>query len=968
MQRGQEDSMDSGLKLILRTWDVGNPSAALDKRVAASIHELQNTLPRKNQPESPSSLEDHMTSEISCQEISRFFPQPSRSLSWMWRSVAIVIVGAALVYAAGRVTKFFRSSETARLMDTASGRQQPPTASGQSGLEIQSAATSEISQGIAVTGIQVRVIERVTGRPIANAALLVAAARDVKDVILAQAPRTDSDGRCAIQAPNPPTWLTVRAEGFVPRHLRLSAMEGMPHEYVFKLDRGSSIGGYIRDEDGKPLENVKLSIYSSNALFDSKQNVADLEGPDNWVYVQTDRTGWWAATELVPDAERIQLTLDHPERASIKFDTIAGGTVITGGTPIEHAIISDLKAGRAVLTMKSGLVVSGRVMDESGRGIEAGEIISYSSNGGSSPIQDWMLEPIRTDANGQFALRIPKAGEIMVYVQARGFAPEERVVQAAPGLAPVEFRLKRGEIVRGRVVDEEGNPIPNASISTGNAMIGRTQPFSWSGKTDVNGRFLWDSAPAKPLSYRIGATGYDSSSSLVLAPGQEHEIRLTKGSALILTGKVTDAATRMPIDRFKVSLAPSSQIVMMPTEGKGGEFTITLAARATPIVSGGRALPVPLYAILVEADGYIPDISQSVEAQPGNRYFEISLVRSNGISGFVLLPDGSPAANAGVYLCGGNPMPQNLPSGAILMSGPVMTENLRSIRCSLSTGGSPFSFATQTDASGRFSLKPVPGPHSFYAAHEKGFAAIVPENIPASGNITLQPWAQIAGAVMVGSQPGANQSVSLASLAMTQRPPALRVMLTTATDSEGRFEFTSVPPGEYKITNRPAVGSSGNSAVVAVRSGETATIRIGGTGRPLTGRIVAVGVDPTVTPRIQSASLALKLPDENIPSRSDSVAYSQWLESEAGVARLRAERSYLLRFEADNSFRLEDIPAGTYTLTVTVNSSGRLDPQTGMPVGLERVTKEIVVPEMPGGSSDNPLNLGVINLQIPVKK
>ena len=63
------------------------------------------------------------------------------------------------------------------------------------------------------------------------------------------------------------------------------------------------------------------------------------------------------------------------------------------------------------------------------------------------------------------------------------------------------------------------------------------------------------------------------------------------------------------------------------------------------------------------------------------------------------------------------------------------------------------------------------------------------------------------------------------------------------------------------------------------------------------------GSDPNVTPKIQSASLALKLPDENISSPTDAAAYRQWMESEAALARTRAQRSYMLRPEADGAFR-----------------------------------------------------------------
>ncbi len=176
------------------------------------------------------------------------------------------------------------------------------------------------------------------------------------------------------------------------------------------------------------------------------------------------------------------------------------------------------------------------------------------------------------------------------------------------------------------------------------------------------------------------------------------------------------------------------------------------------------------------------------------------------------------------------------------------------------------------------------------------------------------------------------------------------------TDRSGRWAAT-------------ATGSSGQSAIATVRSGETTSVKIGGTGRPVIGRIVVSGPDPSVTPTIVLASLASKLPDD-APKATDGAAFREWMESEAGRAQTRRQRSYSLRLEADGSFRLEDIPAGTYVLTVTgvpdkVVSvvTGTLDRAT-----TERLTREIVVPEMPGGRSDDPLDLSVIKLQIPARK
>jgi hypothetical protein len=92
------------------------------------------------------------------------------------------------------------------------------------------------------------------------------------------------------------------------------------------------------------------------------------------------------------------------------------------------------------------------------------------------------------------------------------------------------------------------------------------------------------------------------------------------------------------------------------------------------------------------------------------------------------------------------------------------------------------------------------------------------------------------------------------------------------------------------------------------------------------------------------------------------------MDSEAGRARQRLQRSYSIRPEADGSFRIEDVPAGTYTLTVYLGPAVMMV-TAGMPAPrTERLTREIVVPEMPDGRSDDPLDLGTITLQAPPKK
>ena len=49
-------------------------------------------------------------------------------------------------------------------------------------------------------------------------------------------------------------------------------------------------------------------------------------------------------------------------------------------------------------------------------------------------------------------------------VQVAGYQPAMREISAEPDAPPVEFRLAPGRMLRGRVVDPQGRPIPGANV------------------------------------------------------------------------------------------------------------------------------------------------------------------------------------------------------------------------------------------------------------------------------------------------------------------------------------------------------------------------------------------------------------------------------------------------------------------------------------------------------------------------
>jgi hypothetical protein len=82
----------------------------------------------------------------------------------------------------------------------------------------------------------------------------------------------------------------------------------------------------------------------------------------------------------------------------------------------------------------------------------------------------------------------------------------------------------------------------------------------------------------------------------------------------------------------------------------------------------------------------------------------------------------------------------------------------------------------------------------------------------------------------------------------------------------------------------------------------------------------------------------------------------------------RSERAYWLNFNEDGSFRIDDVPAGAYELRIKVtealkNGEDRLPAIMRSAKEIASLTQEVVVPEMPNGRSDEPLDLGTLQLK-----
>ena len=84
-------------------------------------------------------------------------------------------------------------------------------------------------------------------------------------------------------------------------------------------------------------------------------------------------------------------------------------------------------------------------------------------------------------------------------------------------------------------------------------------------------------------------------------------------------------------------------------------------------------------------------------------------------------------------------------------------------------------------------------------------------------------------------------------------------------------------------------------------------------------------------------------------------AVRAWRRTPEAVDAYRDEYRCNLDFQPDGSFRVDDVPPGTYTLSLSI---GQLGSATGDPVA--KLETDVVVAEPPALPTDEPLDLGAL--------
>ena len=761
-------------------------------------------------------------------------------------------------------------------------------------------------------------VHRQTGEPLADVALKVRVSADNYNKQESWDYKTDSKGFCLIKLPDyqiETLRLYPRKEGFVPLFIRwrgIPTPPELPKVFTIALEPGTTIGGVVRNEQGEPIEGVAVGVYYRKDDPDAADNVKVEILIFNTIDtdIKTDKAGRWTFNKMPSEIDKneLRIFLTHPGYIS---DNLQPGHIPLPIT--RQPSIESLRDFSAVMVMKAGLEVVGKVTDKRGNPIAGVKIYDKADYwwGSTKPFAE-------TDARGRFQANT-KPGASIWTVQAPGYAPDLKIMSIIAGMQPVEIRLEPGRSIEGKVTDQAGKPVEGAWVSAEQWRRNRRR-LHLTAKTDAQGNFKIMDAPADELTFDIGKQGYMMLENYVMRTGRR-KYDITLRPTLKVCGTVTDSETGQPINRFVVANGIDFEDGRTPQWDKIDVRTFT----------GGRyeweyRQEIFTYRIRIDAEGYQSAVSDCIrpsEIQQSNIVRDFKLDKAAAVTVLVNSPDGRPLPDADVV---------------------IATHRLRIVNGKIDSRSSEQNIILQTNANGRFHFEPPVSPYAIVVLSEQGFAKIMPQEFKASRAITLSAWGRIEGTLRIGAQPGADKLIAfLPESRRGTEHPRINFEYEVQTDKDGHFAFVHVLPGGGVITRAIPIGNRArrfsHNMSIEVKSGRTTDVQFGGTGRPVIGRVVI--------PDMIKDKFNWQYTDHRLRISTPDNLY----------------KIIALEFEKDGSFRADDVPAGDYCVYLTAygpppDSRSRWGERIGV------LSHPFNIPEMPGGRNDEPLNLGVLEMEV----
>jgi protocatechuate 3,4-dioxygenase beta subunit len=753
-------------------------------------------------------------------------------------------------------------------------------------------------QGVSEQGkLALSVVDKATEKPIANAQVdIFQSGKGISEEQKRQKLSTDANGACTVVFPvalPDYTKISVEAAGYTPIYAtwydgdNANEPDPIPKSFVFSLDKGTSIGGLVKNPQGEPVEGVEVHLWLGEQQGKVRYSLTNSLST-------TDAEGKWRSDIVPKNIDHLRMNLKHPDYMTTKtWNTI----------PVPPR--RELRDFTAVMVLKSGVTLSGVVRDDKGNPIHKA-VVQLGSSGHSS-------KTIQTDEQGCFEFKNCDEGRLHLSVLAEGKSPQARRILPKEIGTPLEFRLEPGNPLRVRVVDPNGSPLADVWATPesyrGYRYILRfdpNNPPSWGKRTDETGLLTWDSAPPDAVEWAFTKEGYARVSKVELvADGKEHTVILHRPVHVV--GTVVDKETGEPIPEF--TIAP----------------TLDWLTRKVPFINRSRAFQAKDgryewktsrtdtgHYVRIEAKGYLPAMSRMLRVGQDTRTtINFELEKGRNVEGVVYGIDGEPLAGADVLMC------------TAMQS--VYLSNGRLSRVS-------DTLMAKTNAEGRFSFSPQTDPFLLVVANDQGYAEMTRQEFAASDRIRLERWAKIEGKLVQDGKPVSGHRMEMYPVRVNNSAePHFFCRYNSSTNEKGEFVFERVAPGPVSLSPdlgrwEPSALTSAQGVPLVAKPGDTITLSLGTEGRSIKGKVVLppnikrdmawdYGINYLVAMRDGiGVPDSLKSHDFDWRGGYDDI----WTASRAGRVYFQTLHKHTVKLSPEGDFRVEGVKPGQYQLVLRI--------------------------------------------------
>ena len=311
-------------------------------------------------------------------------------------------------------------------------------------------------------------------------------------------------------------------------------------ELELRLPKAGKVVGRVVGEDGNPIAGASVGLRTSGSIFSGSAlwERCSEDGRFSYDGKPVGRTGRLSARAPgYQDQEREDvIALDASTPVEIDFTLRPDPTRRSAAKPAAKAV--------------DRRTVSGTIEGPDGKAL-ASAVVRWGLLVSSDSVPE-----TKTDAGGGFRLEAVPDSTDVLSVMAKGLAPSFPLVEAG-GDRRMTVHLTRGSTIRGRVVDDAGQPIEGVRVvpkvkNPRPRWAGSVYLDELQGTSDRDGRYTLEGMP-EDVTCDVVAEGWSAVRGRALSASDESKNLVTLLSGGAIRGRVIDPAGK-PVRNFRIQV------------------------------------------------------------------------------------------------------------------------------------------------------------------------------------------------------------------------------------------------------------------------------------------------------------------------------------------------------------------------------------------------------------------------------